>query len=289
MSFSTPGTATEAGGLSPLLRSVLPRRLGIVHTLSTKSKSVVLRVDTPGGALVAKGAPPSGLLCDKWIYGTLLPIIGLPGPALRGWVEESGEAWLVIDFIEGRRPVLWEADDAVGVSKWLARMHCQSRRAGLVPPPGPWRPSAESQLAAFAASLADTCSTGSAELDACSEVQAGLPLVWGAAAELPECVVHGDLSDWNLLLTDDAVIALDWERVAWRTSIEDLAVCNVAAYGGELSRLGVDVEPTSLIRGQNAGIVLACLSHDLPHKPAKTQRHYLRRMLTAISTLRAEG
>ena len=184
MSFATPGTATEPGQLSPLVRSVLPRRLGMVQPLSTTNKSIVLKVDTPDGALVAKSAPPSGLLCCKWAYETLLPAIGLPGPALRGWVEKSGEAWLVIDFLAGRRPVLWEAVDAVRVSTWLARMHYQSRRAGLVPPPCPSRPSAESRLAALAAALEDQCSTESAELEACSEIQAGLPLVWEVAAEL---------------------------------------------------------------------------------------------------------
>lgn len=272
--------------LSPVLRSILPHPLAPPRPISTSRKSVVLIIDTVEGQLVAKSASPEGLRCDRWVYDTLLPAIDLVGPSVRGWVETPLEAWLVMDYQPGRRPAVGDQADISRVSVWAARLHSRSRGTTLFPPDCLPRPVPEARMAALELALRRQPEVTNEALEACGEVERALPLVREAAA-LPECITHADLSDWNLLLTSSDVIALDWERVSYRSPSIDLAICDVGAYIDELHRLGEFADPVSLMRAHLAGIVLTTLAHDLVRKSARVQLRYLRRITTAVRALQA--
>lgn len=271
-----------------LVHPLLPGGVSAIQQLPTKSKSTVLRIETGAGALVAKSGAPAGLRCERAVYESVLPTLGIPGPTIRGWAETNDEAWLVVDFIPGSRPVLSDPADLRRVSEWAARLHLAARTGGhpsLPPPLG--RPSAESRIDALRASTARRSSGGGVEEDALTEIESALPLVAAASAAVPETLTHGDLSDWNLIMTPDGVVAVDWDQACRRSPSIDLALLDIRAYRAGLTRLGECADPDLLERAHLAGIVLASLAHDLGRKPLKAQQRYIARMISAVRALRA--
>jgi aminoglycoside phosphotransferase (APT) family kinase protein len=284
-----PALAGAGVGLSPLLRSVLPepRR---VRQIATKAKSVVLVIESRREVLIAKKGTAAGLRCERDVYQTTLPTLGIPAPTVRGWIDSPEETWLVIDHLEGRPPVLRDPADLYQVSTWVAQLHHASRTIAYPDPaPALGRPTPEERLGALRTSITSRDGADSDSgwaLNACAEVERALPLVREAATLLPTCLVHGDLSDLNIVITQDAAVVIDWDQAARRSPAIDLALVDVGSYCAELGRLGDHGQGRHVSRAQPAGTVLANLSHDLARKPFKTQLKYLYRMVRAVRALR---
>jgi hypothetical protein len=288
----SPRAAAKADlTLPPLLRSVLPRGARLVRRVPTKEKSTVLIVDCGGRALVAKKGTAAGLRCERDVYQRVLPTLGIRAPAVRAWADSLDETWLVIDYVEGRPPMLDDPADLRRVSTWVAQLHGASRAIGYPDPaPALGRPIPEERLAELRARIAGgdgaDPDTGWA-LHACTEIERALPLIRQEATLLPECLGHGDLSDLNILLSRDAVVVVDWDQAARRSPAMDLSLVDVDSYCAQLCLLGHQGDARLVSQVQHAGIVLACLAHDLGRKPFKTQLDYLGRVVRAVRAVRS--
>lgn len=277
--------------------SLLPAPVTDVQRIGTKPKSIVLAVQCGKRRYVVKGASRAALRCERDVYAEVLPSLGVSAPIVRGWVESDGGAWLVTDFVAGRRPNLQDPEDQARVSTWVARLHALSRRSLTPPlPAGRARPSPERRLDGVRQSILVRREAGvldssraSRALDACARIADALPTVHRAAAGLPDCLVHGDLlTDWNLLVTQDLrVIGLDWEQAGWGSPAIDVGIVDGEVYRSEVTALGQACSRDDVRLARLAGLVLGALAHDLPRKPWNAQKKYLERMLRAVRGIEA--
>lgn len=272
------------------LRALAPRGAVVLRRLATKRKSTVLVLGSDAGPLLAKRAATSGLRCERDVYDSVLPSLGLRGPRVRGWSESTGVAWLLLDYVEGHEADPWRGPDKDRISRWAARLHSRSRRVRFRPPAPPrGRPDPLDRLRELRAVIQTDTDRSDRQwaLDACDEVAASWSRVQRAERRLEPAFTHADLGAPNMLIEQGSsdVVVVDWEQAAWTRPTLDLAVVDVDVYCRTLVQEGEQADPETLRQGCFAGGVLASLAHDVPTKRAKVQRRYLNRMLRGVRTL----
>jgi len=282
--------ATESGSFAvPAALSAILGPTMLVRRLPTKTKSTVLLLRSQNRLLIAKTTGRPRLERELLVYGTLLPRYGLAAPEVVAWLDDPGEAWLVLEFVQGRPPDLRLPVEQAMVSRWLARLHVASRSSPFdIPPPLPFRPPPEERLTMLESAITGRVTDASRResmLASCATLRLLLPSVRAGAALLRDAFVHGDVAEQNLVLSLGGVVGLDWDCSGLASPAADLASADPRVYAQELAHLGEPHAAPDVARARLAGRVLADLGHDLAAKPVRKQRRYLDRMLRAAEAL----
>jgi hypothetical protein len=262
----------------------------VIRRLPGRRKSTLLVVANEKRSVIAKTADPDTLEREWFVYGSLLPQLGLPGPSVIEWCEIDGERWLVVDLIDGRPADLSSVNDKRSVAELLARLHARSRAVGDLPSPLPGRLTPSERLGLIQAA-APECHEGPDQvawvLGACNRLRSLLPSIIEVAHSIPAVYCHGDVAGQNLLIVGSEAVAVDWERSGVTSPAADIAYIDLDAYHTALGHeLGVEA-PNREALGPvaRAGKILSDLDHRLEAKRPKRQRRYLERMLRTAEEL----
>ncbi len=203
-----------------------------------RSSAPIAELDADGCRLLLKDLSPEALLPaaraarpdflgdprrELEVYRRLLDDAELGTPRLVATVldAERERYWLVVERVQaaelyqtGERR-LWEA-----ALRWLAR--CHDRFAGLAP---------TAFLVRYdAAFFARWPARAGIALDGYDRVVARL-------ARLPTTLVHGDLYPSNVLVSDDRVCVVDWERAGVGPGVLDVAALTAGVADDEAAEL----------------------------------------------------
>ncbi|MEV8336370.1 aminoglycoside phosphotransferase family protein [Streptomyces niveus] len=216
---------------------------------------------------------------------------GAPVPELLGSYDDQGWVALVFEDIAGALPVQpWREDELVRVLDALTDL---SQRLTPAPPHlnspgvftrlGGWGRLADSERSL--AKLSRIAPVAARELDRHLALEALLPEVM-----VGETLAHGDLYPFNVLLTDDRVVVVDWPHAWVGPAYADLVMLL-----GSVALGGVDPEPYAarhpLLRGVDpvavdvlvsaqAGFLLAAACSMDSADPGTDPK--LERMMTAL-------
>jgi hypothetical protein len=166
-----------------------------------------------------------GIAYEAAIYERVLGVSGLSAPTPAGWFQngETGEAWLMIGYLEGgcRSTDRWSELDLV--ARWLGDFHrlhegaeSEDRLAFLIRYDGEYYKGWSARTAAFAQHL--------------PEPRPWLPWLCHAfdsrvsqLLESPQTVVHGEYTVHNVMMLGPHVYPVDWESAAIGFGEIDLA------------------------------------------------------------------
>ncbi|MET4926800.1 aminoglycoside phosphotransferase family protein [Streptomyces sp. PSRA5] len=173
---------------------------------------------------------------------------GAPVPRLLGSYDDQGWVALVFEDVEGVLPVQpWREDELVRVLDALTDL-----AERLTPAPRLNSPATSPRLGGWArladsprslAKLGGIAPAAARELDRHLALEARLPEVTAG-----ETLTHGDLYPFNVLLTDERVVVVDWPH-AWTGP----AYADLVMLLGSVALGGIDPEPYAarhpLLRG----------------------------------------
>ena len=272
-------------------------RVGLVDvkleaTITDDGKSLVLRLATASGYVIAKRAAREAIMRDELAFGTLLPAAGLAAPNVRGVVDDVDPAlaWILVAAVDGR-PYDPASRDPELLARWLARVHEHPWIAygGL-----PERDEgyhlrrvlgARSTLAQRLADAEDTDDRWviARSLALTESIERHWSHCTSLAAWLPQSVVHGDLAPENALIDHDRVFVLDWEKAAWGNPAIDIARVDTDAYARAR-----DIDPAAITAAVRYGALVRTLSHNWAAKPLSSLARFTRRLERELASAISE-
>lgn len=222
-----------------------------------------------GSGVVAKCSTAATLSTEALLYGDVLPGLSLPSPKCYGYVEGGPQSWLFMEEIVGQPFAPRSITHQELAARWLARLHSGTSRTTLasrLPQTGPrqyfdaigttrtlllnarrvLRSEARRSLSVLIQTLATIETIANDTCERC--------------ANLPQCVVHADFVDKNVLVTrrrgDLALFALDWGISGWGVPAPDLEYLDTHRYFGMVSHAWPHVQRSDIQFLKAVGIVM---------------------------------
>lgn len=228
------------------------------------------------GVVVAKFEERAAAEIENTMYTHLFPHLdSVQSFGVHPSVREN-MSWLVTQFMTGAP---FDPDDRIhrtGLALHMARIHrscadSSDRLSRALPPEGgaEWNERIQAAIETLETGLANAHVSADSRgplhslLTVFRYSQQNLASLAMPAHELPETVVHGDLSDSNVFANDDRSISIiDWATARWGRPVVDLAFVDLDTYRQALSpRWGIDRE--QLRNLQDLGCLL-WLAHVIP-------------------------
>lgn len=269
-----------------------------------RPNSAVWRLEVADGGrdVLAKLARRSAVKAEQAVYEQVLSQLPLTAPDLLGSTDHASacdQAWLFLRFMPGRLADLDAPKERVLLAQWLAVVHGATRtldRPTAIPLQR-WDEYIDRRVEASAAigaiSQASLAPGVVANVLLARRVLERLEGRWEdvvAAAQTAPCLTHGDVIGKNVLIDEEQLCIVDWERCSWGSPAEDLADVDLFTYG----RVIGDEDTESLRRLQLAGTVLRdlCLIAataggigDWPDRPLAKVAYYASRLDAAMEQL----
>ena len=238
--------------------------------------SIVFRLSTRGGSIIAKRCPSETGNVERMIYEQFLGRLAVPTLHYYGALQEPDGlfCWLFVEDAGGHCYQSHREDHRAAAARWLAELH-----RAIGPPPGPdvLPERGPDHYLQLLDSVLETLSSlrpepGSGENDRRIELATvvahcdGLSEVWPQLKQACEggedTLVHGDIVSHNARLrrTPAGLVFLpfDWEKAGWGSPAEDLSGVDLDAYCAAVA-VNRKVSKAAVSRLAGAGKVFRCL------------------------------